>query len=303
MGPRPLGHRPVGDGLGRRDREHLDRVAPRPEQPAGDARGGVGHEVGVERRHVLGARHGEHGVGLVGRERSLGHQLRDAGLEAGSAGHRGAGAGGDGVAPHAVGPEVAGHRPGQAHDGTLGRGVGGPGVVAEPRVGAGGDDGAPPLLGHQRRGVAAAVERPVEVDGQQAAPVGGVDVDDGVPTGRRHAGHAQQPVDRAEPLDARGHQLAGVVEVLHGAHAGDGPAASGGVDPVDHRQQGPGVGAACSRAVDHDVGALGRHPHGDRLADAAAGAGDDDVAPRQRSRIGHRVSSVVGTGGEPMATG
>ena len=116
------------------------------------------------------------------------------------------------------------------------------------------------------------------MDRQQALPVGGVDVEDGVPAGRRHSGHGQQGVDRPEALDTRGHQLAGVVEVLHRTQAGDGTAAPGGVDPLGHGQQRPGIGAAATRAVDHDVRPLGCGSQGHGLPDAAARTGDDDVA-------------------------
>ena len=142
----------------------------------------------------------------------------------------------------------------------------------------------PPRSAHVGHGVAAGAERAGQVHGDELVPL--VErwfVGERLAGAGRDAGDVGEDVDAAELVQAGGDQLGAVGVVGDRAAAGHGAAAALGVDRGDHRVEGPAVGAAPPGAVHHDVGALGGHPAGSRLADAAAGARDDGVEPGERA--------------------
>ena len=197
----------------------------------------------------------------------------------------------DGVDPHAVALELAGHDDRHRRDAGLGRGVVHlPGVAVQTGLGRGVHDHAvdriagvlgqlPPVHAGEVRGAEMALE---------------VDVDHDVPLVLGHreahpvaedAGVVHQHVHAAERVDGLRDQMLGagprgdVVEVGHRLATGLG-------DLVDHLRRRRFVGTLTrgrpAQVVHHDLGALGRQQQRLGATDAAARARDDrDLAVEQ----------------------
>ena len=169
------------------------------------------------------------------------------------------------------GPKSQGHRLGQPVHAGLRDDVLGPlhgRRVVEARVRGHVDDRPGALLDHHRGDGLRAQVGALEVNVDRDVPVVLGGFEDGLRD--HHPGVVDQDVDPPETGEGRGDELVDGRLLRHVGLDRDGGAARGG-DPGDDR-----IGRLrAGDVVDHDAGALGREPLGDRPADAPRGAGND----------------------------